>query len=171
MLLAPAPTEVRDPMPHRSLAAAALALCACAAAVSGCTTPRAEPKPSSAVVEARARLHATAAACLPGADISPVTVAFAFDEATVTEDGQRNLQAAVKWLACNPGVETVILPEADAHGDDAHLAGLASQRAQAAQDMLRTLGAKEGVVRIVARGKPDPVTGPHLVIRAVGRGW
>jgi hypothetical protein len=95
----------------------------------------------------------------------------AFDETTIPEAAQAPLAAAARWLACNPGVEVVILPDADNHGDAAHLNDLAQRRAQAVAERLRTLGATAATLRILPRRAPDPVTAPHLVINAQGRGW
>ena len=144
-----------------------------ATALSGCLTPHVQPALSQAVVQARAGAGAKTSAC-PSSDlatISPVEVAFGFDEATVPEPGHIALADAAKWLTCNPRAEAVIQPDADNHGDAAHLTDLASRRAQAVQDELRSLGAKDTAIRILARGAPDPVSAPHLVISAKGRGW
>jgi outer membrane protein OmpA-like peptidoglycan-associated protein len=146
---------------------------ACASALSGCLTPRVQPPVSQAVAQARAGAGAKPAACAaaPLETVSPTVVGFAFDEATIPEAGQAPLAAAARWLACNPGVEVVILPDADNHGDAAHLNDLAQRRAQAVAERLRTLGATAATLRILPRRAPDPVTTPHLVINAQGRGW
>ncbi|MFI4964541.1 MAG: OmpA family protein [Caulobacterales bacterium] len=160
-------------MSIRSLFPALAAIGLCAATLSACLTPRVQPTPSKAVAEARAGAGARAAAC-PATDlasVSPVDVGFAFDDATVTEVGVRNLTAAAQWLACHAGVEVVITPDADNHGDAAHLNDLAQRRAQAVQAELRTLGATAAVIRLLPRGAADPVTAPHLVVNAQGRGW
>ena len=98
-------------------------------------------------------------------------MAFGFDDATISEAGQKRLVQAGAWLTCNPQVEVVIIPDADNHGDAAHLSDLAQRRAQATAAQLRTLGAKDAVIRVLARGAADPVTAPHLVVNAQGRGW
>ena len=98
-------------------------------------------------------------------------MSFGFDEATLSETGQKGLSQAAAWLACNPHTEVVIVPDADNHGDAAHLNDLAQRRAKAAAEQLRALGAKDAVIRILSRGAVDPVTAPHLVINAQGRGW
>jgi outer membrane protein OmpA-like peptidoglycan-associated protein len=144
----------------------------CAVALSGCLTPRAKPAPSVAVQEARARVGAKVDACAVGdlASVSPVTVGFGFGETTLDETAQRHLAKAAAWLKCNTGVEVTILPSADAHGTPAKQRDLAAGRAKAVLDQLRTLGA-QSVVHTLAADAPDPVTAPHLVIRAEGRGW
>jgi outer membrane protein OmpA-like peptidoglycan-associated protein len=143
------------------------------ASLAGCTTQHITPPPSQAVQQARQARTVKPAACAPGglAAISPVELSFGFDDAKLSELGQQGLAAAARWLACNPGVAVVILPEADHHGDDAHLAALASGRAKAAQDQLRALGATAPTIHMLARGAADPVSEPHLVINATGRGW
>ena len=157
---------------RRALPALAIGL-ACATALSGCLTPRAQPAPSPAVLDARARVGAKAAACAAeGLDaISPVNVGFAFDDPAITPAGKTRLAAAARWLACNPTIEAVIQPDADHHGPVAHLNDLATQRAQAVKTQLRALGAANTVIRILARGGSDPVTAPHMLIIAEGRGW
>jgi outer membrane protein OmpA-like peptidoglycan-associated protein len=131
------------------------------------------PPPSQAVQQARQARTAKPAACAPAglATISPVNLDFGFDDSKLSEVGQQRLAAAARWLACNPGVAVVILPDADHHGDDAHLTELASARAKAAADQLRALGATAPTIHILSRGAADPVTEPHLVIDATGRGW
>jgi len=144
----------------------------CAAMLAGCLTPHVKPAPSRAVAEAeqRARIHAAGCAAGDLKSVSPVEMDFAFDDAAITPMGQSRLAAAARWLACNPTTPVVILPEADNHGDAAHLNDLAHRRALATQTQLRSLGAN-GVVHLLARGAADPVSGPHLVIDAKGRGW
>jgi outer membrane protein OmpA-like peptidoglycan-associated protein len=159
-------------MSIRILPALAAALL-CAATLSGCLTPRVKPQPSQAVLEARARVAVKPPACPVGGPetVSPVDVSFGFDDAVISEVGQQRLAKAAKWLACHPQVEAVILPDADRHGDAAHLADLAGRRAQAALDQLRADGAKANLIRVTARGAPDPLTAPHVVVNAQGRGW
>lgn len=145
---------------------------ACAAALSGCLTPRVKPTPSAAVIQARAAEGSKANACALGdlASVSPINVAFGFGETKLDNLALRRVAKAADWLKCNAGVEVVILPAADAHGTAAQQQDLASVRAKAVVDQLRALGAQP-VIRILAAGKPDPVTTPHLVIEAQGRGW
>jgi outer membrane protein OmpA-like peptidoglycan-associated protein len=156
--------------PHLAPALTALLL---SAPLAGCTTQNIAPPPSQAVQQARQARAVKPAACTPGglAAISPVELGFGFDDAKLSEVGQQHLAAAAQWLACNPGVAVVILPEADHHGDDAHLTELASNRAKAAQDQLRALGATGPTIHILSRGAADPVSEPHMVINATGRGW
>jgi outer membrane protein OmpA-like peptidoglycan-associated protein len=145
----------------------------CAVALSGCLTPHAQPTLSQAVVQARAGAGQKAAAC-PGdalSAISPVDIGFGFDDATVSEVGRTRLADAARWLACNPKVQVVVAPNADRHGEAAHQADLASRRAQAVIAELRGQGAKDVVIQTLARGVPDPMTAPHLLITAKGRGW
>jgi outer membrane protein OmpA-like peptidoglycan-associated protein len=145
----------------------------CATATAGCLTPHVKAPPSQAILQARAAHEAKPAACATGAleTVSPVNLDFPFDEATISEVGQKRLADAAQWLGCNPGVEVVIKPDGESQGDAAHQNDLAQRRAQAAADQLRALGAKTAVVRVLARTAPDPVGGPHLLINAVGRGW
>jgi outer membrane protein OmpA-like peptidoglycan-associated protein len=160
-------------MSSRALISALAVSLISAAALSGRLTPHVKPTLSQAVVEARAGAGAKPAAC-PSSDlgaISPVEVAFGFDEATLPEVAHKRLAAAARWLACNPRVEAVVSPEADRHGDAAHMNDLAQRRGQAVVDELRSLGARDTVIRLLARGGADPVSAPHLVISAKGRGW
>lgn len=150
-------------------------LCAplCAVTLSGCLTPHVKPDPSPAVLQARANIGQKAVPCTPGGleTISPLELGFAFDDAAVTETDRKRLTTAVRWLSCNPGVEVVVSPDADNHGDGAHLKDLAQHRGQAVAEELRTLGATSAVIRLLPRGEADPVTTPHLLIAAQGRGW
>jgi outer membrane protein OmpA-like peptidoglycan-associated protein len=152
------------------LALVALAL---AASLGGCTTPVENPATSQAILDARASAKARGAGCTAEKleTLSPVDADFPFDDAQVTDVGRRRLEAAAHWLGCNPGVEVVILPQADSRGEKAHLDELAKHRADATAQVLRDAGAKAAVIRIVARDATDPMTGPHLVIDARGRGW
>ena len=143
-----------------------------ATTLGGCLTPRVKAPPSAAVQEARARAGVKADACAVGdlASISPVTVGFGFGETALDETAQRKVANAAAWLKCHAGIEVAILPGADAHGTAAKQRGLAAARAKAVVDRLRMLGA-QSVVHTLAADAPDPLTAPHLVIRAEGRGW
>ena len=145
----------------------------CAVTLCACLTPHVKPPVSQAVLDARARAGAKAPACPAGGPetVSPVDVSFGFDDATISEVGLQRLAAAAKWLVCNPKVEAVVLPDADNHGDAAHLADLSQRRAQAVLDQLRADGAKASVIRVLTRGAADPLTAPHVVVNAQGRGW
>ena len=146
----------------------------CATALSGCLTPHVQPTLSQAVVQARAGASGKPPACADAGAIktgSPVDMDFAFDDAAITEVGHGRLADVARWLGCNPGVEVVVRPTADSHGEVVHMDELARQRAQAVLATLRELGAKNAVIQLVARGAADPVTKPHLLINAQGRGW
>lgn len=160
-------------MQHRVPVARLAVALLCATALSGCLTPHIRPPPSAAVLQARAAAAARPAACTPGGleELSPLNADFAFDEAEISPIGLKRLTEAAHWLGCNPGVEVVILPDADARGDAAHQQTLAQDRAKAVADKLRELGATAATLRILPRGAPDPLTAPHLVIKAAGRGW
>lgn len=160
-------------MTFRKLITALAAGLVCAGGLSACLTQQIKPAPSQAILQARAQRSIKPAACAPGGleTISPLDASFAFDDATVTEVGKQRLTAAAKWLGCNPGVEVVIKPDADSHGDDAHQNALAQHRAQAVADQLRSLGATAAVLHLLPRNGADPVTAPHLLINANGRGW
>ena len=150
-----------------------LVLALAAPALAGCLTPAARPTPSAAIVAARQGVGAKLAACPSGdlSTLSPLVATFPFDEPALDQQGRERLQQAAVWLNCHPGVPVSILPTADKHGDAAHMRDLASARAQAVQDGLRAAGAKSAVIHIAAAGAPDPLTGPHLLIQADGRGW
>jgi outer membrane protein OmpA-like peptidoglycan-associated protein len=160
-------------MSSRTPLSALAATLLCATTLCGCLTPHVQPTLSQAVIQARARAGVEPAPCASSdlSTVSPVEVAFGFDEATVPEVGHQRLALAARWLVCNPHVPVVIRPDADRHGDAAHQNDLASRRAQAVNDELRSLGAKDPIIQIVARGAPDPMTAPHMVITAKGRGW
>ena len=145
----------------------------CATTLSGCLTPPAKPAPSAAILQARAGQGAKPAACAVAdlATVSPVNVGFAFENAQVDEVAQRRLTTTADWLKCNPGVEAVIKPAADSHGTPAHQEQLAQARAAAVVEQLRAQGATQAVIRTLAVGAADPVTAPHMVIEAQGRGW
>jgi outer membrane protein OmpA-like peptidoglycan-associated protein len=160
-------------MSRPALVTALAASLVCATALSGCLTPHVKPALSQAVVQARAGAGAKPAACPAGdlATISPLVLGFGFDEATVAEMDHKSLAAAALWLTCNPHVEVTIAPDADRHGDAAHLDDLARRRGQAVLDELRSLGAKDAVIHLLPRAAADPVSAPHLLISAKGRGW
>jgi outer membrane protein OmpA-like peptidoglycan-associated protein len=160
-------------MQHRPLFSGLAMAVLCAAGLSACLTPHVQPVLSTAVAQARAGALAKPAACTPGGldQISPVDAVFAFDATEISPQGGQRLAAAARWLTCNPGVEAVIRTDSDSHGAAAHQDALASGRGKAVADKLRELGATATTLRIVARGGADPVTTPHLLINATGRGW
>ncbi|HEX3363721.1 OmpA family protein [Phenylobacterium sp.] len=160
-------------MQHRALFSGLAVAVLCAGGLSACLTPHIQPPASPAIIEARTAAQAKAPACMPGGldQISPVDAAFAFGDTEISPQGGQRLAVAARWLVCNHSVETVIRPDGDNHGDDAHMDALANGRAKSVADKLRELGATGGTLRILSRGAPDPVTAPHLLINATGRGW
>jgi outer membrane protein OmpA-like peptidoglycan-associated protein len=155
----------RPPLPILLAIAAVLPL-------GGCLTPHAKPGPSAAVVEARkgeGRKTLTCQATL--ADVSPSLASFPFDASLLDEEGTRQVSAVAAWLACHPGTPVVITPSAERHGTPEHQKDLAGRRAQAVLAALRADGASSTVVHALALGAADPLTGPHVVIQAQGRGW
>jgi outer membrane protein OmpA-like peptidoglycan-associated protein len=148
-------------------------LCLTAVSLSACLTQRVTVPPSAAVVAARSGAGARPASCQVGKlqDVSPTLARFPFDDATLDDVGAQGLARAAAWLACTPGVPVVVIPTADNHGDEAHRKDLAARRAQATLTALRGAGAKNAVVHLLAPGAADPVSGPHLIINADGRGW
>ncbi len=157
---------------HRPTSALTVSI-VCALALTGCLTQRVKPAPSQAVLQTRAREGAKPAACTGEdlASVSPIDAGFGFEETQLGDAALQRVVKAAAWLNCNPGVEVVILPAADSHGTPAHQQELAQARAKAVVDQLRTLGATQAVIRTMAVGAADPVTAPHLVILARGRGW
>lgn len=152
----------------RTCAALAAAALAC-----GCAT-RVQPTPSQAVLEVRARAAAAAQGACPTAglaEVSPAVVAFAFQDAALTDPAAATLQATSQWLACHPQTPVTIAPEADRHGTDADQRQLAAARAEAVAGYLRAHGATAAVIRILPMGQADTDSAPHLSIQAVGRGW
>jgi len=142
-------------------------------ALAGCMTPRAHPKPSQAVLEARARAATPLAATCPQtplAELSPALVGFAFGGADLPNVGGEPLAQIPTWLACHPAVAAVIKPDADTHGTAAEQDALARRRALAVQAWLESNGVSAARVRILARGGAEPA-GEHLTILAEGRRW
>ncbi len=143
------------------------------AALSGCLTPRVKAPASAAVVEARQRVTQKAPTCgdTSLADVSPTSATFPFDDSLLDEMGAMRMRKVTAYLACHPQTPVVILPAADHHGDPAHEKDLAGRRAQAVTAALREGGATNAVIRMVAMGGKDPLTEPHILINAEGRGW
>jgi outer membrane protein OmpA-like peptidoglycan-associated protein len=160
----------RRPEP-RHLAAALIALAA-PLALSACLTPKAKAPASAAVLEARKGVGQKVVPCqaTPLADVSPAMASFPFDDSVLDAEGQRAVRGVAAYLACHPQTPVVVSSSADKHGDDAHQKDLAGRRGQAVLAALRADGS-QAVVRMLAPGAADPVSGPHIVISAAGRGW
>ena len=156
----------------RPFARALLALAA-PLALSACLTPKAKAPPSAAVVAARKGVGAKALPCQATglADVSPALASFPFDDSLLDEEGQRAVRAVAGYLSCHPQTQVVVLPAGDRHGDAKHETDLVGRRAQAVVTALRQDGADKAVVHMLAAGAADPVSGPHIVINAAGRGW
>jgi len=156
----------------RRLATALLALAA-PLALSACLTPKAKAPPSPAIVEARKGIGQKPPPCQATRleDVSPAQASFPFDDSLLDEEGQRAVRGVANFLSCHAGVPVVVLPSADKHGDAAHQKDLVGRRAQAILGALRDAGASSAVVHMLSPDAADPVTGPHVVINAVGRGW
>jgi outer membrane protein OmpA-like peptidoglycan-associated protein len=143
------------------------------ASLGGCLTPQAKTQTSQAVLEARARRHAPpVAGCpqVPLAQVSPVTVGFAFDDATLPDLTASPLLEAAHWLTCNASVAVVIKPDSDPQGAAAQKDALALRRAQAVQGYLTSQGVAPARIRLLARDAAEPA-GEHLLVLAEGRRW
>ncbi|HEY8004166.1 MAG TPA: OmpA family protein [Phenylobacterium sp.] len=160
-------------MRRHALIPALAASLACAGVLSGCLTQHVKPPPSAAVLQARAAEGKKAAACTGEKldAVSPAEVGFGFGETTLGDVARERVAKAATWLKCNPGVEVVIQPMADNHGTAAQQQALAAGRGKAVADRLRAEGATQPVIHTLAMGAADPVTAPHLLIVARGRGW
>lgn len=166
------PPVLARPAMSRPLLSAVLLLTA-SAALTGCLTPTAKVRPSAAVLEARKGVREKAQPCqaMQLSEVSPAQATFPFDDSVLDEGGAHAVSRVAAFLACHPQTPVVVLPSADSHSDKAHQEDLAGRRAQAVASALRAGGAKDAVIRIVAMGAADPVSGPHVVIQAAGRGW
>jgi outer membrane protein OmpA-like peptidoglycan-associated protein len=161
------------PRPSKARIGAAILLMGAAMALTGCLTPKAKAPPSAAILEARKGAGQKAAPCQSARleDVSPTSATFPFDDSLLDEMGQQRLRKVAAYLACHPQTPVVVLPSADHHLDEAHQKDLAGRRAQAVTQALRAEGGDKAVVRMLAMGAADPLTEPHILIRAEGRGW
>jgi outer membrane protein OmpA-like peptidoglycan-associated protein len=147
--------------------------CIGALALPGCMTPRIDPQVSQAVIDARAHRNVPAAATCPQAPlntVSPVMIGFGFNETDMTTSMTLPLALPAQWLACHPGTQAVIVPDADTHGTDAEQDALARQRAEHVRNYLTANGVAAQQIRILRRGETPP-TGDLFFIRAEGRRW
>jgi peptidoglycan-associated lipoprotein len=153
------------------------ALCLVLVAAAGlplaaCFTPRVQPKPSQAILEARAHRDVAAAGCAatPLATVSPTSIPFAFNEAELTDSGRTALDGALAWLACHPDVPAVVKGAADNHGTPADQEALANKRADLAAQYLQAHGLAAARLSRIAPSAAEPA-GAHLLVMAEGQRW
>lgn len=141
-----------------------------AAGLAGCMTHKESPTLSLAVIEAREHRNADAtAACT--ALVSPVRVAFGFDESQINELALPALETASQLLSCHPQASVLIFGEPDAHGTPQERAELAKGRAQAVADDLRSRGVVPARMQTQIEGEAPAGDAAHLVVLAEGRRW
>jgi outer membrane protein OmpA-like peptidoglycan-associated protein len=161
-------------MTHAPRLRSLLACLAAPAALAGCLTPQAVVHESQAVVDARAHRDAPPAPACPQtalAEMSPLMLGFAFDEAVQTPPMGKPLADAARWLACHPATQVVIKPDSDGHGTEAQQDQLARNRADVARNYLTAHGVAPARIQVLARGAAAPSSGEVFLIQAEGRRW
>jgi outer membrane protein OmpA-like peptidoglycan-associated protein len=157
-------TQILRPiLPSALLLAAALGL-------SGCLTTEAKPKPSQAVLDARAHKDVDAVAKC-GDLVSPISVGFGFGEGSLSELAAPNVDQARQALACHPDANVVIVGQADGHGTEQEQTQLAHNRAEVVAEALRSRGVSAGRLKTQTQGTAPSGDAQHLVILAEGRRW
>ena len=142
-------------------------------ALAACTTPRAKPEVSQAVLDARAGRDVEPTGVCPQTPlntVSPIMVGFGFGESALDDALAQPLLEPARWLACHPATMAVIKPDADVHGSDAEQDALARRRAEGVRNFLIAHGVAAERVRILRRNEAAP-TGSVFLIRAEGRRW
>lgn len=142
-----------------------------AAGAAGCAH-RVEPQLSQAVLDARAKRDVPADVCasVPSQPAGPTAVQFPFGESSLGLAAQRQVDAAVTLLSCQPQMRAAVRGVADGHGSAAAQADLANQRARAVIAYLTNKGVAAARLSLLSPDAADPPAGT-LLISAEGQRW
>lgn len=150
------------------LAAVSLGGCACFAR-------RAEPQPTSADLDARARAaslaRAEAATCarLKAEAPTEFELPFAYAESGLTEVAQGRLEDARQWLRCTPSGAVLLAVETEHHYKKPDVeAALRTARADTVTGRLADAGVDPARIE---RAPDTAGARPALILRLRGRGW
>jgi len=148
------------------LVAAALFLSACAKKPVRSATPDSTQTgtgmidPTQIAVGPDSTLVARDAGTVPDANASVVEpIYFALDRAAVAPAERPKLQAAIKWLAENPGKSLVLVGHCDWRGTAEYNLGLGDRRANSVKRYLETLGADSKRLETLSKGSTDAKQG------------
>jgi peptidoglycan-associated lipoprotein len=83
---------------------------------------------------------------------------FAYDQSTLTSDGQAALAAKVPILSANPAIALRVAGNCDARGSDEYNLALGQRRAQTAKRYLTDHGIAETRIAVISYGKERPVS-------------
>jgi len=84
-------------------------------------------------------------------------VFFAYDQATISSEGQQILQRQAQWLQRYPQVSVTIEGHCDERGTREYNLALGERRAQAVKNVLVALGIPAGRVQTISYGKDRPI--------------
>jgi outer membrane protein OmpA-like peptidoglycan-associated protein len=140
--------------------------------LAGCMTPRVQPAPSQAILEARAARDAKAQACADITDTPAVAATFGFQTAELSETAKLRLDQARHWLTCRPALSARVEARADQRGTEAEQTALARQRRAAITAYLVAGGVQPTrVVEASTTTAAQPAGADVVVIRGEGQGW
>ena len=84
-------------------------------------------------------------------------VFFAYDESTISGEGQQILQRQGQWLQRYPQVSITIEGHCDERGTREYNLALGERRAQAVKKVLMALGVPAGRIQTISYGKDRPI--------------
>jgi peptidoglycan-associated lipoprotein len=84
-------------------------------------------------------------------------VFFAYDESTISGEGQQILQRQAQWLQRYPQVSITIEGHCDERGTREYNLALGERRAQAVKKVLMALGVPAGRIQTISYGKDRPI--------------
>ena len=140
-------------------------------ALAACTTPRAQPTPSKAVLEARARQKTSGPAAGCPQLSAPMSVGFGFGESTLSDVNAPDLATLATAMTCRPELTATIVGQADGHGTTADQAKLAEDRAHAVVEDLEKRDVAGERLKTQVQGTAPAADADHLVVMAEGRRW
>jgi peptidoglycan-associated lipoprotein len=84
-------------------------------------------------------------------------VFFAYDQSTISSEGQQILQRQAQWLQRYPQVTITIEGHCDERGTREYNLALGERRAQAVKKVLVALGIPSGRIQTISYGKDRPI--------------
>ncbi len=95
----------------------------------------------------------------PGSELKDIN--FDYDSSAISSAAQTTLRENGRWLLDNPSMKVVVEGHCDERGTNEYNMALGQRRAQAAGDVLRSLGVRSDRMKVVSYGEELPLDPGH----------
>lgn len=97
----------------------------------------------------------------PDSPLQQRVIYFGFDDANLTEEGRKLVEAHAQFLASNPSQAVVLEGHADERGTREYNIALGQQRAESVRRMMLLFGVTPAQIRILSYGEEKPAVFGH----------